>query len=109
VPPIALPPGVVERIVQILAPEQVWLFGSRARETHGSDSDWDFLAVLPDSASDDKVDLVRLWPELRDLRRMRVEVIPMRRRDFDERKQTLGELAEAAAREGRVVYGGQAA
>ena len=36
---------------------------------------------------------------------MRVEVIPMRRRDFEDSRGTLGELAEAVAREGRVVYG----
>src|SRR5262245_35354161 len=39
-------------IVEALAPEEVWLFGSRARQTHSVDSDWDLMAVLPDSASD---------------------------------------------------------
>ncbi len=32
-------PGVIERIVEVLAPEEVWLFGSRARETHGPEID----------------------------------------------------------------------
>jgi len=44
---LSFPPGVIKRIVELLEPEEVWLFGSRARETHGPDSDWDFLAVLP--------------------------------------------------------------
>ena len=100
-----LPPGVIERIVEVLAPQEVWLFGSRARETSGPDSDWDLLAVLPDSAPDCKLDLAAVWTDLRELRRLRVEVIPIRRRDFDERRTTLGELAEAVAREGHVVYG----
>ena len=91
--------------MQVLAPEQVWLFGSRARQTHGPDSDWDLMAVLPDSAPDRSLDLAAVWAELRELRRMRVEVIPIRRRDFDEGRDIIGELAEAVAREGRVIYG----
>ena len=30
----ALPEGVMDRILEVLEPEEVWLFGSRARETH---------------------------------------------------------------------------
>jgi predicted nucleotidyltransferase len=100
---VTIPPGVIERIVDVLAPEEVWLFGSRARETHGPHSDWDLMAVLPDTANDRDLDLAAVWSKLRELRRMRVEVIPIRRRDFEENRDTPGELAEAVAREGRVV------
>lgn len=100
-----VPAGVIERIVEALAPEEIWLFGSRARESHGPDSDWDFMAVLPDTAPDSNLDLATVWTQLRELRRLRVEVIPIRRRDFEEDRETPGELAEAVAREGRVVYG----
>ena len=103
--PVVVPPGVIERIVEVLAPEEVWLFGSRARATHAPDSDWDLMAILPDGAPDRDLDLATVWGALRELRRMRVEVIPMRRRDFNENRTTLGELAEAVAREGHVVYG----
>lgn len=102
---VALPPGVIERIVDVLAPEEVWLFGSRARQTNSPDSDWDLLAVLPDAAPDRDLDLASVWERLRELRRLRVEVIPLRRRDFDESRTTIGELAEAVSREGHVVYG----
>lgn len=102
---VALPPGVIERIVEVLAPEEVWLFGSRARETHGPESDWDFMAVLPDTAPDRDLDLAAVWSKLRELRRLRIELIPIRRRDFEECRGTIGELAEAVAREGHVVYG----
>jgi uncharacterized protein len=97
-----LPHGVIERIVEVLDPEEVWLFGSRARET---DSDWDLMAVLPDTAADRQLDIAAVWADFRELRRMRIEVIPIRRRDFEENRSTLGELAEAVAREGHVVYG----
>lgn len=101
---VTVPPGVLDRIIEVLAPEEVWLFGSRARERNGPDSDWDLMAVLPNTASDRDLDLAAVWTKLRDLRRMRVEVIPIRRRDFDETRDVPGELAEAVAREGRVVY-----
>ena len=102
---VAIPPGVIERIVEVLEPEEVWLFGSRARETHGPDSDWDLMAVLPDAAPERKLDLAAVWSDLRELRRLRIEVIPIRRSDFEEDRGTPGELAEAVAREGHVVYG----
>jgi predicted nucleotidyltransferase len=101
----AIPPGVIDRIVEVLDPDEVWLFGSRARQTHGPDSDWDLLAVLPDTVPDSKLDLAAVWSDLRELRRMRVEVIPIRRRDFEDDRHTPGELAEAVAREGHLVYG----
>lgn len=102
---VAVPPGIIGRIVEVLDPDEVWLFGSRARETHGPDSDWDLMAVLPDGAPDRKLDLAAVWSDLRELRRLRVEVIPIRRSDFEEARDTPGELAEAVAREGHVVYG----
>jgi predicted nucleotidyltransferase len=101
----SVPAGVIERIVEVLDPDEVWLFGSRARQTHGADSDWDLMAVLPDATPDRNLDLAAVWSDLRDLRRMRVEVIPIRRRDFEDERHTLGELAEAVSREGHIVYG----
>lgn len=101
----AIPPGVIDRIVEVLDPDEVWLFGSRARQTHGPDSDWDLLAVLPDTVPDSMLDLATVWSDLRELRRMRVEVIPIRRRDFEDDRHIPGELAEAIAREGHLVYG----
>ena len=102
---VTVPPGVIERIVEVLKPEEVWLFDSRARNTNSPDSDWDLMAVLPDASPDWMLDLAAVWADLRELRRMRVEVFPVRRRDFEQDRTTFGELAEAVTREGRVVYG----
>ncbi len=48
--PIDLGPiqRLLDRIVARWEPHQVWLFGSRARGTAASDSDWDLLVVVPD-------------------------------------------------------------
>jgi predicted nucleotidyltransferase len=102
--PALVPAHMLERIVETLHPEQVWLFGSRARGDHRRDSDWDILAVLPDTARDDEVDLVETWRRLRDLRLLRVEVFPVRRADFEREQQALGTLCQIARSEGQLVY-----
>jgi predicted nucleotidyltransferase len=67
-----LPRGVIERIVEVLDPEEVWLFGSRARETHGPDSDWGLMAVLPNTAAS-----LSPSPNVDDLRRILATLISL--------------------------------
>jgi uncharacterized protein len=98
-------PQLVARIVEVLKPVQVWLFGSRARGEARPDSDWDFLAVLPDDAPEQDFDLGSVWQRLRDLRLQRVEVLTMTRDEFETWNQSLGTLAEIVASTGIVVYG----
>lgn len=104
--PIEVPAKMLARIVDELQPDQVWLFGSRARgEAHDS-SDWDFLAVVPDTAPDHDLDTAEVWRRLRDLRLQRVEVFTMRRAEFEEWRGSLGTLAEIVATTGVLVHGG---
>jgi uncharacterized protein len=102
----SVPPEMISRIVEVLHPEQVWLFGSRARGEARSDSDWDFLAILADDAPEQDLDLASVWQRLRDLRLRRVEVFTMTRAEFNEWKRSLGTLAEIVASTGVVVHGG---
>lgn len=98
------PPGVIERIVEILSPEQIWLFGSRARGTAGPESDWDLLVVVPDSAPmplDNEA-----WRALRDVRRQRIEIVPIHRSELEADRQEFGSLAYVATTTGWLVYGG---
>ena len=37
---------IVRRLVAALGPERIYLFGSRAREDHASDSDYDVLVLV---------------------------------------------------------------
>jgi uncharacterized protein len=103
---IDVPATMVGRIVEVLQPEQVWLFGSRARGEARSDSDWDFLAVVSDDAPEQDLDLASVWKRLRDLRLQRVEVFTMTRAEFDAWKHSLGTLAEIVASTGVLVHGG---
>jgi predicted nucleotidyltransferase len=102
-PSTNIPPGFVERIVDVLHPLQIWLFGSRARGEARPDSDWDLMAILPDDAPDDDLDLCSVWTRLRDLRLQRMELFTMTRSDFEEWNRSLGTLAEIVASTGIVV------
>ncbi len=97
---------MLARIVDVLHPAQVWLFGSRARGEARPDSDWDFMAVLPDDAPEQDLDTSSVWKRLRDLRLQRVEVFTITRSEFDAWKRSLGTLAEIVASTGVVLYGG---
>jgi predicted nucleotidyltransferase len=101
----SLLPQLVARIVEVLQPVQVWLFGSRARGEARADSDWDFMAILPDGAPEQDLDLCSVWQRLRDLQLQRVEVFTMTRSEFEEWRQSLGTLAEIVASTGIVVHG----
>jgi predicted nucleotidyltransferase len=101
-----VPAAMIARIVDELHPDQLWLFGSRARGEAHEWSDWDFLAVVPDSSPDADLDTVEVWRRLRDLRLQRVEVFTMRRAEFEEWRRSLGTLAEIVASTGSLVHGG---
>ncbi|WP_210261208.1 nucleotidyltransferase domain-containing protein [Enterovirga aerilata] len=47
---------LLERIEAVYKPEEVLLFGSRAKGTARQDSDWDVLVVLPDDAEEALLD-----------------------------------------------------
>jgi predicted nucleotidyltransferase len=41
---------IVRRLIQAYRPERIYLFGSRGRDDSGSESDYDLMVVVPDSA-----------------------------------------------------------
>jgi uncharacterized protein len=95
---------MIARIVEVLHPLQIWLFGSRARGEARADSDWDMMAILPDDAPEQDLELSSVWGRLRDLRLQGLELFTMTRSEFDEWNSALGTLAEIVASTGVVVY-----
>lgn len=99
----AVPPGLVERVVAHFNPVRVILFGSHARGEAGPDSDYDLLIVLDDDAP-----AKRLRPEAgyRAVRpaRVPVDLLTCRRSAFEAKRDVVGSLAHAIAREGIVVH-----
>jgi uncharacterized protein len=94
---------LIERIVARLAPEEIWLFGSRAEGRARPDSDYDLLAVLPDDAPESALDLLKAW-ELTCGLGIPADLVPCTRSDFEADKDEVGALARAAYHRGRRIY-----
>src|SRR5262249_38790632 len=98
----ACPPGVLDQLIEVTRPEEIWLFGSRARGTAGPESDWDLLIVVPDTAVapfDNDT-----WNALREVRRHQIDLVPMRRSEFEADRQEFGSLAQIATTSGHRIY-----
>lgn len=98
-----VPAPLLSRIIDRMRPEQIWLFGSRARGSARPMSDWDLLVVLPDDATEDELDLMYAWQTVRDLR-IPADVIPVRRSEFEEARDHAGTLVRTVVGEGRRIY-----
>ncbi|WP_437710582.1 nucleotidyltransferase domain-containing protein [Sorangium sp. So ce448] len=94
---------LVERIIARLAPEEIWLFGSRAEGRARPDSDYDLLAVLSDDAPDSALDLMKAW-ELTCGLGVPADLVPCTRSDFEADKDEVGTLARAAYHRGKRIY-----
>lgn len=84
--------------------EAVVLFGSRARGDHDEGSDWDLCVVLPDDVEWGRFTPVTLWRLIADLR-IPLQVVPIRRSVFDDKKSGINTLSYDIARDGIVIYG----
>ncbi len=94
----------VARIVQVMRPEAIYLFGSRARGDARPDSDYDLLVVVSDSAPQDARSLSATARVPRDPG-VPLDIVPCRRSVFESKRQRVGTLSYLAAHEGRLVYG----
>jgi predicted nucleotidyltransferase len=95
--------ALVERIVARWRPEQIWLFGSRARGDARASSDWDLLVVVPDDIEVAELDPLVGWRLQKDSG-VRADVVPCRSSDFREDRDTPNTLACDAAVEGLLIY-----
>ena len=95
--------ALVERIVARWRPEQIWLFGSRARGDSHATSDWDLLVVVPDDLEETEFDPLVGWRLQKDSG-VRADVFPCRASDFREDRETPNTLAFDAAVDGLLIY-----
>ena len=92
-----------DRLVATLAPEEIWLFGSRARGKAGPQSDFDLLVVLPDGRDDDAYSTTTVSAPLVACG-LAFDVVPARKSDFLEDRNEPASLVGRAVREGRRIY-----
>ena len=93
----------VFRLVAQLRPDEIWLFGSRARGDHRPDSDIDLLVVLPDSLPPDAYTISAANRPLLG-GGAPIEVFPVARTAFDHDPEALGGLVGVAKGEGHLLY-----
>ena len=94
---------IVDRLVEALHPERVYLFGSRAREDARGDSDIDILVVIPHS------DLPGFKRDRQALRALRgigvsVDVIVLTTAEFEHKLDVICSLPATVVREGKLLY-----
>jgi len=95
---------ITRRLVETCHPVRIYLFGSAARGDDDSDSDLDFLVVVPDDAAEDVVRGERLYRALRGVP-VAADVIPWRQTDFEGRAAyVVASLPATVLREGKLLY-----
>lgn len=90
-------------LVPALDPEEIWLFGSRARGEADEDSDYDLLVVMADDAPAELLSPVVAYRAARPAG-VAVDVIPARHARFNRYRNTVGTLAYEVAADGRRIY-----
>lgn len=95
---------IVDRLVEGLHPERIYLFGSRARGQAGEDSDVDLLVVVSDSSLPRHRREARSYDLLWGLT-VPVDVVVLTRAEFQRASRVKTSLASTVLAEGEVLYG----
>lgn len=94
---------IVKRLIEAYHPEQIYLFGSRARGDDGPDSDYDLMVIVPDDALPERrlsrLAYDRLWGT-----GTAADVIVWTRSRFNARRHIAAALPAIVLREGRLIY-----
>jgi uncharacterized protein len=105
-----LPPGearslqaIVERLVSAYRPQRIYLFGSRARNDGGSDSDFDLLVVVPDSARHEQTGSRLAYEALRGTGTA-ADIVVWTSSAFESRLPLAASLPATVVREGLLLY-----
>ena len=94
---------IIRLLVTAYEPEQIFLFGSRARGDAGPDSDYDLLLVVPDHAPPERK---RSKPAYRVLwgTGTAADVVVWTRSAFDSRVHLAASLPATVMREGKLLH-----
>ncbi|MEP7122858.1 MAG: nucleotidyltransferase domain-containing protein [Byssovorax sp.] len=95
---------LLARIEAKYHPEQIWLFGSRARGDAGPTSDWDLFVVVPDETDESELDPMTAWKLQRGCG-VPADVIPCAASDFRDASDTVNTLSYVVASEGVLLRG----
>jgi uncharacterized protein len=93
---------MVRRIAERFDPDQIILFGSRARGTARPDSDVDLLVVMPVTGSK-REKQIEIRCALHDIR-VAKDIIVATPDEVEKRRNIVGTIIRPALREGKVLY-----
>src|SRR5437667_2809324 len=82
---------LIDRVVDQMHPDAIWLIGSRAEGRARIDSDYDLLVVMPDGTPESALDPVKAWEVTRGLG-IPADVIPCTHLEFEEEKTEVNSL-----------------
>jgi len=94
--------AVIKRLQQKAHPVRIILFGSRAKNKGGKNSDFDLL-VIEKKVPDRRRESVRLMDALRPLG-INADLVVVSEKFFKEWAETPGNLIYEAAKQGKVLY-----
>lgn len=94
---------IVQRLVDGLHPERIYLFGSHAEGTPDAGSDIDILIVMPDRAGSGG-DVYALAEKCLRRTGLPVELVLYTHREFERQKGWVSSLSYTVARKGRLLY-----
>jgi uncharacterized protein len=98
--------ALIERMVAVLDPQEIWLFGSRARANHRPDSDFDLLVVAKPGADwGDDYTKVYMAASGTGIGR---DIVPCSAEDFEIAKTLPTTLAAQVLSHGRSVFSSKA-
>lgn len=95
---------ISDRLKNVIKPKQIYLFGSFAKDTYTSDSDYDFYLVVSDDAGDTITISQKAYKSLRGIRKRPVDIVVSHESNFCERKE-LDTLERNVLKEGILLYG----
>jgi len=98
--------SAIRRIIEVAQPRRIILFGSYVRNTHGRNSDVDFLVVVGDEMENPRRESVRIREALGEiLMPMDLLVVPSGK--WQKLKDVPGLIYREAQKTGEVVYESQ--
>ncbi|MBI3089539.1 MAG: nucleotidyltransferase domain-containing protein [Candidatus Tectomicrobia bacterium] len=95
---------IVRRLVEVFAPERIYLFGSKARGDAGADSDFDIMVVVASSPDPPHRRSQQGYLALRGIGAA-VDVQVWTREAFDGRLHLKASFPSTVVREGKLLYG----
>ncbi len=95
--------AVVDRLVAVLQPEAIYLFGSRARGEHTPESDFDLLVITRSEDGEAACDYERVYAPIAGMG-IGCNIVPCPKHEFEAEKSAKTGLVRTVLREGRPVY-----